>query len=90
MPAVPFRSAAAVLSARGPLGFEQRRLLLAQHGMRRYETNEWSEAFAVVERGVLGVHPNAVQQVTYPRPPAGTAKAGDRWMACRQIPASGR
>ena len=42
MPAVPFRSAAAVLSARAPLGFEQRRLLLAQHGMRRYEANERS------------------------------------------------
>ena len=53
MPAVPFRSAAAVLSARAPLGFEQRRLLLAEHGMRRYEANEWSEALAVVERGVL-------------------------------------
>ena len=53
MPAVPFRSAAAVLSARTPLGFEQRRLLLAEHGMRRYEGNEWSEALVVVECGVL-------------------------------------
>jgi hypothetical protein len=53
MPALPLRRAAAVLGARAPLGFEQRRVLLAPAAAHPYDACEWSGALVVVERGLL-------------------------------------
>jgi hypothetical protein len=53
MPAVPWRVAAAVLGVRAPLGFEQRRVLLAHAAVLPYDARQWSGALLVVERGLL-------------------------------------